>query len=87
MRNAPAGHPADPLAGPPTATRLVALAAGTSVVRPGETVTVSLSLDATRVPVGTHARSYRLRLGSGAPFGASVAWKVPVRAPLPGIRR
>ena len=48
---------------------------------------MSLSLDATRVPAGTHARSYRLRLGTGAPFGASVVWKVPVRAPLPGIRR
>jgi hypothetical protein len=87
VRNVPAGHPADPLAAPPTATRLVALKAGAAVVRPGETVTVSLGLDATRVPAGAHDRSYRLRLGAGAPFGASVVWKVPVRAPLPGIRR
>lgn len=87
VRNAPAGHPADPLAAPPAATRLVALKAGAAVVRPGETVTLSLALDATRVPTGTHARSYRLRLGTGAAFGASVVWKVPVRAPLPGLRR
>ncbi len=87
VRNVPAGHPADPLAAPPTATRLVALKAGAAVVRPGETVTLALSLDASKVPVGTHARSYRLRLGTGASFGASVVWKVPVRAPLPGIRR
>jgi hypothetical protein len=87
VRNAPAGHPSDPLAAPPAATRLVALQAGAAVVRPGETVTVALALDASRVPAGTHARSYRLRLGGGAAFGASVVWKVPVRAPLPGTRR
>jgi SpoIID/LytB domain protein len=87
VRTVPAGHPADPLSAPPAATRLVALKAGAGVVRPGETVTLSLGLDASRVPAGTHARSYRLRLGAGAPFGASVVWKVPVRAPLPGIRR
>jgi SpoIID/LytB domain protein len=87
VRNVPPGHPADPLTAPPTKTRLVALKADAAVVRPGETVTVSLALDASRVPTGAHDRSYRLRLGSGAPFGASVVWKVPVRAPLPGIRR
>jgi len=86
VRTAPPGHPADPLAAPPTATRLVALKAG-AVVRPGGTVTLTLALDASRVPAGTHARSYRLRLAGGAPFGASVVWKVPVRAPLPGTRR
>jgi peptidoglycan hydrolase-like amidase len=53
VRNAPPGHPADPLAAPPTATRLVALKAGAAVVRPGETVTLALALDATRVPTGT----------------------------------
>ena len=87
VRNVPAGHPADPLTAPPTATRLVALKAGSAVVRPGETVTVSLAVDASRVPIGAHDRSYRLRLGSGAAFGASVVWKVAVRAPLPGSRR
>jgi hypothetical protein len=87
VRNAPAGHPADPLAAAAAATRLVVVGAGASVVRPGETVTLSLALDASHVPVGTHARAYRLRLGSGEPFGASVVWKVPVRAPLPGILR
>jgi SpoIID/LytB domain protein len=87
VRNVPAGHPVDPLTAPPAATRLVALRAGAADVHPGESVTVSLALDATRVPAGAHDRSYRLRLGTGAPFGATVVWKVPVRAALPGIRR
>jgi peptidoglycan hydrolase-like amidase len=87
VRNVPAGHPVDPLTAPPAATRLVALRAGAADVHPGESATVSLALDATRVPAGAHDRSYRLRLGTGAPFGATVVWKVPVRAPLPGTLR
>jgi len=86
VRNAPPGHPADPLVAPPTGTRVASLGTG-SAVEPGETVTVSLALDASLVPTGTHDRSYRLRLGSGAAFGDTVSWKVSVRAALPGMRR
>ena len=40
-----------------------------------------------RVPAGRHARAYRLRLGTGAAFGASVLWQVPVQDARPGTRR
>ena len=86
VRKAPPGRP-DPLAAPAVATRIVALRSGATTVPPGETVTLSLALDAAAVPPGRHSRAYRLRLGTGPAFGATVVWQVPVRAPLPGIRR
>jgi SpoIID/LytB domain protein len=48
-------------------------------VEPGETAVVTRRVDATTVPAGTHARTYRLRLGAGPVFGASVTWRVPVQ--------
>jgi len=76
---APAPVP-DPLV-PGTVAVRNAVRAGAVTVAPGETATLALPVDAARVAAGTHARSYRLRLGTGAPFGPELAWRVAVQEP------
>ncbi|MEX2289312.1 MAG: SpoIID/LytB domain-containing protein [Mycobacteriales bacterium] len=73
---------ADPLAGGSTrpggyvrnATR-----PGATTVEPGETADFAVRLDAAGVAAGTHGRAYRLRIGDGPVFGATVAWSIPVQ--------
>ena len=84
-RTAPPGWP-DPLAAGAPATRLVA-PLGAASVAPGETVTLSLAVNAALVPPGRHTRAFRLRLGTGPVFGPSVLWQVPVQEARPGTRR
>jgi SpoIID/LytB domain protein len=52
-----------------------------SSIPPDGTATFSFALTGDRVAPGVHARSYRLRLGSGQVLGATVSWRVPVEAP------
>ena len=52
----------------------------TGSVAPGQTADFALSLDAAGVQPGVHARTYRLRVGEGALFGAPVSWSIPVDA-------
>ena len=76
---------ADPLAGGstrPGAFVGVTGRAGAATVEPGETAEFAVRLDATGVQPGTHGRSYRLRVGTGPVFGATVAWRIPVQAPV-----
>lgn len=51
-------------------------------VAPGETAEFRVSLDAAGVLPGRHVRAYRARIGTGAVFGATVTWVVPVDGPL-----
>ena len=51
---------------------------GAVTVEPGEAATLSLAVDAAAVPAGTHTRSYQLRAGTGAPFGAVLTWRIAV---------
>ena len=52
----------------------------TGSVAPGQTADFSFALDAAGVQPGTHGRAYRLRVGTGAVFGAVVGWSIPVDA-------
>lgn len=54
---------------------------GATSVAPGEVADFSFALDATGVEAGTLSRSYRLRTGTAAPFGATVSWQVVVQQP------
>ncbi len=69
---------ADPLAG--GATRPGAPVTSAATIEPGQTADFVIRLDAAGVQPGTHGRAYRLRLGDGPLFGATVAWRVPVEA-------
>jgi SpoIID/LytB domain protein len=51
---------------------------GAGTVEPGETADFAFALDAAGVAAGTHGRSYRLRVGDGPLFGATVSWRIPV---------
>ena len=51
---------------------------GATRVLPGDLVELAVPFDATRVAAGTYARTYRLRVGTAAPFGALVTTKVAV---------
>ena len=76
---------ADPLAGGstrPGAFVRNATRPGATTVEPGETADLAVALDASGVTVGTHARAYRLRIGDGPVFGATVSWRIPVQAPV-----
>jgi SpoIID/LytB domain protein len=76
---------ADPLAGGstrPGAFVRNATRAGATTVEPGETADFAVRLDAAGVQPGTHGRAYRLRVGTGPVFGATVSWRIPVQAPL-----
>jgi SpoIID/LytB domain protein len=75
---------ADPLAGGstrPGAFVRNATRPGATAVEPGETADFAVRLDAAGVQPGTHGRAYRLRIGDGPVFGATVSWSVPVQAP------
>ncbi len=68
---------ADPLAG--GATRPGALVrTSATTIEPGGTADFVVRLDAAGVQAGTHGRAYRLRVGDGPVFGATVSWRVPV---------
>jgi SpoIID/LytB domain protein len=71
----PPGEP-DPLVGGDT--RPGRYTGTAEAVQPGETAAFSFALDATGVAPGVHGRAYRLRLGTGPLFGATVSWQVPV---------
>ena len=80
----PAGA-ADPLAGgstrPGTFVGNVTTPGATSIA-PGEVARFVVKLDASKTAAGTYAKSYRLRIGSGAVFGPVASWSVPVRDPV-----
>lgn len=73
---------ADPLAGGSTRPGAFVRASrtGATTVEPGETADFVVRLDAAGVQAGTHGRAYRLRIGEGAVFGATVSWRIPVEA-------
>ena len=50
-------------------------------IAPGQTADFAFALDAAGVLPGLHARAYRLRNGTGALFGATVSFTVPVVYP------
>jgi SpoIID/LytB domain protein len=80
-----AGSPgqADPLVGGstrPGAFSKNVTTPGASAVEVGEVAEFRFHLDGDGVSPGKQARSYRLRLGSGAVFGPVVSWTVPVAA-------
>jgi SpoIID/LytB domain protein len=54
---------------------------GATTVEPAERADFSFALDAAGVAAGTHGRAYRLRIGTGALFGATVSWRIPVQDP------
>jgi len=71
---------ADPLVGNSTKPGLYT---GTATsIAPGASAAFRFSLTGNAVPPGLHARSYRLRIGSGAVFGTLVSYQVPVDAPV-----
>ena len=76
--SSPAGQ-ADPLVGnsatPGTYTGTA------SSIDPGSTAAFRFDLTGDGVPTGLQGRSYRLRIGSGPVFGATVSWKIPVSLP------
>ena len=78
VRTAPAGG-ADPLAPAAGAVRLRPARTSATSIAPGETVTLTVALDAARVRPGTYARAYQLRLGTGPGFGVTARWQVTVR--------
>jgi SpoIID/LytB domain protein len=51
-------------------------------IAPDATASFSFALTGDGVPVGLQGRSYRLRNGTGALFGSTVSWQVPVQAPV-----
>ena len=53
-----------------------------STIAPGQTATFSFALTGDGVSTGVQGRSYRLAIGTGKPFGATVSWRIPVRAPI-----
>ena len=80
----PPGEP-DPLAGGsarPGAFVRNATRPGATTVEPGERADFVVRLDAAGVTAGTHGRAYRLRIGDGPVFGATVSWTVPVADPV-----
>ena len=78
---AAAGTPSpDPLVAGPVAVRH-ATVSGATAVAPGEAVVVVLPVDATAATAGAHDRSFRLRVGTGAPFGATLSWTLVVQEP------
>jgi SpoIID/LytB domain protein len=69
---------ADPLVGGSTTPGTYT---GTATwIAPNESATFRFALTGDGVPVGLQGRSYRLRNGTGALFGGTVSWKVPVQA-------
>ncbi|HVF03303.1 MAG TPA: SpoIID/LytB domain-containing protein [Frankiaceae bacterium] len=79
----PAGA-ADPLAG--GSTRPGAFVKnltepGATAVAPGQVARFEVGLDGDDVAPGSYRQAYRLRIGGGAVFGASVAWTVTVQRP------
>jgi SpoIID/LytB domain protein len=54
---------------------------GSTTVNPGETARFVVPLDVSGFAAGTYPKSYRVRIGSGAVFGATVSWLVTVVDP------
>ncbi|MDP3711116.1 MAG: SpoIID/LytB domain-containing protein [Mycobacteriales bacterium] len=71
---------ADPLAGGSTTPG--AYTGSATSIAPGERAEFRVALDAAGVAPGTHGRAYRLRIGTGPLFGATVSWRIPVDAAL-----
>ena len=71
---------ADPLVG--GSTRPGVYTGAASTIAPGGTAAFRFDLTGDGVAPGVQARSYRLRNGMGALYGAVVSWKVPVAVPL-----
>ena len=80
---------ADPLVGAASSARVSALSMPAASVWPGQSVTLALAVDARSgaVRTGRHARTYRLRIGTGPAFGEAVVWQLTVQDTLPGTRR
>ncbi|GAC1439596.1 MAG: hypothetical protein NVSMB55_01500 [Mycobacteriales bacterium] len=51
---------------------------GARAIPVGGTASFTFALDATGVAAGDHGRAYRLRIGDGEVFGATVNWTIPV---------
>ena len=68
---------ADALVGNSTRPGVLVPTTATSIA-PGETAAFTFALDAAGVAAGNHGRAYRLRIGDGPVFGATVNWTVPV---------
>jgi hypothetical protein len=49
-------------------------------IGPGETASFTFAISSAAVAAGNHGRAYRLRIGDGAVFGATVNWVIPVVA-------
>ncbi len=52
---------------------------GATDIAPGEDAEFQLAFDVTAVNAGTYKPEYRLRIGSGTPFGDTVTWTVVVQ--------
>lgn len=81
--SSPAGA-ADPMAGNSTTPGTYVSNVtnpGAASVEPGETAAFVVHLDASKVAAGTYVKSYRVQLGSAAPFGAATTWSVYVHDP------
>jgi hypothetical protein len=70
---------ADALVGGSTRPGVLVPTSATSV-GVGESASFTFALDAAGVAAGDHGRAYRLRIGDGDLFGATVNWTVPVAA-------
>jgi SpoIID/LytB domain protein len=70
---------ADALVGGSTRPGVLVPTAATSVA-PGDSASFTFALDSTGAAAGNHGRAYRLRVGDGDVFGATVNWTVPVSA-------
>ncbi|MGB8649089.1 MAG: SpoIID/LytB domain-containing protein [Mycobacteriales bacterium] len=71
---------ADPLVG--GSTRPGVYAGSATSIAPGDTASFRFSLTGDGVDPGLQGRSYRLRIGTGALFGATVSWRIEVDAPV-----
>ena len=68
---------ADALVGGSTRPGVLVPTTATSI-GPGQTASFTFALDSRAVAAGNHGRAYRLRIGDGSVFGATVNWTIPV---------
>ncbi|MDT7538964.1 MAG: hypothetical protein QOI82_2549, partial [Actinomycetota bacterium] len=68
---------ADALVGGSTRPGVLVPTSATSI-GPGATASFTFALDARSVAAGNHGRAYRVRIGDGSVFGATVNWTIPV---------
>ncbi|MDT7570393.1 MAG: stage sporulation protein [Actinomycetota bacterium] len=70
---------ADALVGGSTRPGVLTPTAATSIA-PGGTATFTFALDSRAAAAGNHGRAYRVRVGDGSVFGATVNWTIPIDA-------